>query len=228
MNELISVIIPTYNRYKFLCKAILSVLNQTYDNIEIIIIDDCSTELEYKSLDKLCDLTSQILNKNRMIKIIQLPINMRKLYNVNAAQGLTRNEGIKIASGKWIAFLDDDDQWLPEKLEIQMKCLKQYYPIIKMCSSNMCINVDKQTKYHSNKLPPIITKYQLLNSNLINTSTVVVEKELLLSVGMFPIGVNEDYKCWIKILQHTMCVYLNELLTNYDTLHGYGIQYNNN
>jgi glycosyltransferase involved in cell wall biosynthesis len=101
MTELVSVIIPTYNRKDWITKAIDSVLAQTYRNFEIIVVDDGST-----------DNTEAILQhyKDKICLIRQ----------GNSGGAVARNTGIKAAKGEWIAFLDSDDEWLPEKLAIQM------------------------------------------------------------------------------------------------------------
>ena len=100
---MISVIIPTYNRYEFVNRAINSVINQTYKDIEIIVVDDCSEDPRYQELSK---------NKNI------------KYFRLDKRSGLPacgRNLGIKNSLGEWVAFLDDDDYWVEKKLEKQME-----------------------------------------------------------------------------------------------------------
>ena len=109
----VSVIIPTYNRFKSLLNAVNSVINQTYQNIEIIIVNDCSTEKEYYEY-----------NFGNNINIIHLTQNSKEKFGIGSA-GYTRNEGIKQSSGQYIAFLDDDDSWFPEKLDLQINAMKQ-------------------------------------------------------------------------------------------------------
>ena len=111
-KPLVSVIIPTYNRFKYLLNAIESVKDQTYPNIEIIVVNDASTQPEYYS------------HKFEGITFINLPINSKKTFGF-ACAGHVRNEGIKISTGKYIAFLDDDDIWLPCKLELQIKEMQE-------------------------------------------------------------------------------------------------------
>jgi glycosyltransferase involved in cell wall biosynthesis len=105
----ISVIIPTYNRFNYLLNAINSVRNQTYKNIEIIIINDCSTQKEYYEYNFWDD-----------IKILHLKENSKNIFGY-ACAAYVRNEGIKISEGEYIAFLDDDDIWFSDKLELQIK-----------------------------------------------------------------------------------------------------------
>ena len=106
-NELVSVVIPSYNRFKFLTNAISSVLNQTYQNFEIIVVNDGSTEKEYYS--------SSFSDK---VKVLNLKNNQRDILGY-VSNEYVRNIGIKEAKGKYLAFLDDDDVWMPKKLEIQ-------------------------------------------------------------------------------------------------------------
>ena len=110
MNSLVSVIIPTYKRSSYILRAINSVLNQTYKNIEIIVIDDNEAD------DKFSKITQNVLKKlidSKQIIYIK--------HVTNKGISAARNTGIKIASGDYIAFLDDDDEFLPNKTELQLK-----------------------------------------------------------------------------------------------------------
>lgn len=110
MQELVSVIIPTYNRTSTLERAIKSVKNQTYKNIEILVVDDNANNQEARKQ------VEEIVNKFQGIKLIQ--------NKQNLGGGLARNEGIKNARGEFIAFLDDDDEFYPEKIEKQYNLYK--------------------------------------------------------------------------------------------------------
>lgn len=112
--DTISVIIPTYNRFKFLLNTIKSVTEQTYPNIEIIVVNDCSTEKEYYEYDWV----------GNQIKIISLDQNSRHIIGYPCA-GYVRNKGIEAATGSYIAFCDDDDIWFPKKLELQYNAMKE-------------------------------------------------------------------------------------------------------
>jgi len=103
----VSVIIPTFNRAAFLKSAIKSALHQTYDDIEIIVVDDNSSAPVHDVIKKLQDTR---------IKYIR--------HKHNFGVSVARNTGIKASKGKYIAFLDDDDEWLPEKLEKQIEIIK--------------------------------------------------------------------------------------------------------
>ena len=109
MMKKVSVIIPTYNRFKYLLNTIKSIKEQTYKNFEIIVINDCSTQKEYYEYN---------WEKNDVI-IINLEENSKKKFGF-ACIGYVRNQGIEIATGHYIAFCDDDDIWFPNKLELQI------------------------------------------------------------------------------------------------------------
>ena len=108
MNELVSIIMPSYNTAKFISKTIESVLEQTYKNWELLIVDDCST-----------DNTDEIVSKYDDDRIIYLK------NKKNSGAAVSRNKALKNAKGKWIAFLDSDDLWYPTKLEEQIKYMKK-------------------------------------------------------------------------------------------------------
>ena len=108
MNELVSIIMPSYNTARFIDKTIESVLKQTYKNWEMLIVDDCST-----------DNTEEIVSKYDDKRIIYLK-NQKK-----SGAAVSRNKALKNAKGKWIAFLDSDDLWYPTKLEEQINYMKK-------------------------------------------------------------------------------------------------------
>jgi len=108
---MVSVVIPTYNRARFVTRAVESVLAQTYADYEIIVVDDGSTD---DTKEALRPYESRI----------------RSLCQENAGVSAARNTGISAARGEWIAFLDSDDEWLPEKLAVQMDCVSMHPEIV--------------------------------------------------------------------------------------------------
>lgn len=224
--DLISVIIPTYNRFESLKKSIESVRNQTYKNLEIIVINDASTQKDYYTQSLGDDIT-----------LINLPINMKEKYHVQSAQGLTRNEGIKIAKGKYIAFLDDDDYWIPEKLQIQLYYLKKHK--LKICSTNyfrhhgsynennkmkhnkgLCgdpTKIHKIGKYEGILIVPDF-KYSL-------TSTVLMERSFLNEMECFKLIDAEDWDLWNRIYKTEKTLFIDVLLIYYDLGHAGGKHY---
>ncbi len=243
MEDKVSVIIPTYNRFKYLLNSINSVRNQTYKNIEIIVINDCSTQKEYYNH-----------NFGDDVNIIHLIKNSRFVTGFPCA-GYVRNQGIKIATGKYIAFLDDDDIWLPNKLEIQIKKMKEK-GFIMSCTDGLIGNgmfngnVKSYKKYnaehyfdtliniykekdkedllsHKNGFPEVWDFYFLSIHNCCICSSVVVEKKLLDKIQNFRLVKNgqEDYDCWLRCLQNTKCLYLTDICFYYDLQHGDGQNY---
>ena len=103
-KPLVSVIIPTYNRANLICRAIESVINQTYKNLEIIVVDDGSTD-------------------NTKARIQPYIENIRYYYQENRGASAAQNKGIELATGDWISILASDDIWLPEKIELQLEAL---------------------------------------------------------------------------------------------------------
>lgn len=233
----VSVVIPTFNRFEYLLNAIESVNLQDYENLEIIVVNDASTQKEYYEYD---------FKKN--IKKIDLDINFKEKFGFPT--DAVRNEGVKIASGKYIAFLDDDDIWLENKINIQVDKMesnkikfsstegffgngvfdktknyqlynsKKFYKKIKYKYKN--------TKYYKNFEYPEIWDLDFIKiHNCIITSSVMVEKDLFDSIGGFnalPNGVG-DYDCWLRLLKNTNLMYINEPLFYYDGSHGSGRNY---
>jgi teichuronic acid biosynthesis glycosyltransferase TuaG len=215
-NELVSIIIPTYNRYELLNHCIKSVLNNTYKNIEIIVVNDCSTDARYYNGE---------LEKYEKTKIIHLPINQKQKYNVKAAQGITRNYGLEMASGEWVAFLDDDDFYDTQKLETQIKYMKDYGILFSSTNMNIIthnsISIEKLDyniirKYFSEGcVPKILTKNIIEMNNFINNSSVLMHKSIINKIGKFNVIDKEDWDYWKRALEYTNCLYIDIPLLNY-------------
>lgn len=192
MKPLISVIIPTYQRRDKLKKTLESVLSQTYTNYEVLIMDDGSN-----------DGTKEMVNSFNDSRIF---------YNWQKNTGgpaKPRNDGIKIAKGEWVAFLDDDDQWSEDKLsEINEQINDNIDFIYHDYTSIISKNFYKKKKLiESSSLKPPKFFDLLLNGNVIGISTVVVRKKILLKIGGFNENINmapcADYNTWLKITRIT-------------------------
>ena len=189
MNEKISVIIPTYKRYDVLERAIKSVLNQTYKNLEIIVIDD---NAEFPEIRKQ---TEKILRKYPNIIYIQ--------NEKNLGGGPTRNVGIKKATSKYIAFLDDDDEFLPTKIEKQYKLYKKmnnnnvgmiYCYVDNYMEDGTFVSTNKKD-FEGNVL------FEHLCYFTATTSCWLCPKKVLLDVGMFDdIPSQQDATLILKML----------------------------
>ena len=180
----VDVIIPTYNRSHVLERAIHSVLNQSYKNFSLYIVDDGSTDETQKLLQKFSSHLTILSQKNA---------------GVSAA----RNLGVINSQAPWISFLDSDDEWLPHKLETQIKFLKEN-PHLRFVHSNEIwirngVRVNAKQKF--NKSGPDLFQ-RSLEFCVISPSTTLMARDLFLAHGGFGTDytVCEDYDLWLKIL----------------------------
>ena len=189
---LISVIIPTYNRKEYLLEAVDSVFNQTYNKIEIIIVDDGSTDGSEEAI--------RTKNDPRINYIWQ---------RNSGLPAAARNVGIGHAKGEYIAFLDSDDLWLPEKLEVQLNVLIKNPQLICAASNAELIPETKDTV--PVEWNTIINEYfptfqELLKANIIYNSSVLMRKEIVKKIGPLDenIGLRaiEDFEYWLRILKN--------------------------
>jgi glycosyltransferase involved in cell wall biosynthesis len=200
-SPFVSIVIPTYNRARLLRRAVQSILNQTYQNFEIIIVDDCSN-----------DNTENVVKSfpDERIRYIR--------HEKNKGAVVARNGGIKAARGEYIAFQDSDDEWLPEKLEKQMKAFENGPPNLGVVYTSFWL-IDGSTKTYS---PPSYVKRTegeihdaLLEVNFIGTPTVVVKKECFEKAGLFKsLPRLQEWDLWIRISEHYSFSHVNEPLVN--------------
>lgn len=230
MEPLVSVIIPTYNRFKYLLNAIESVKNQSYKNIEIIIVNDKSTQSEYYTYNfEGC-------------KVIHLDKNSKEIFGYTCA-GYVRNQGVKESKGEYLCFLDDDDVFLPYKIEIQiMEMIKKYY---KICATESLIGngiYDKFKNYplyneqyykgyilnklNLNSYPDEIDYDIISKHNIIINSSIMIEKIFFdKNLGYELINNGEDYELWKRCLKEEKCLYVKIPCLYYDMNHGDGQLY---
>ena len=239
-GPLISVIIPSYNNASTIFTAIESIQKQTYSNIEIIVVNDKSTQNEYYNYDW----------ETNNIKIIHLDKNSKDIFGY-ACAGFVRNKGIELASGKYIAFCDDDDIWFPNKIELQINAMKEtgckmsstdgllgygiydstkkYQKYNAECHYSTLQNIyrNKGSNMLDNGFPYIWTLDFCKIHNCIICSSVVVEKTILDKINNMNCFKNgdEDYDCWLRALQHTNSVYIKDICFYYDGGHGDGQNY---
>lgn len=158
---MISVIIPSYNRKETILRSINSILRQTYQDFEIIVVDDCSTDGTKEFLEQ---------EKNEKVRVVSLDKNRGANY--------ARNYGISLAEGKYIAFQDSDDEWLPNKLEVQLSHMNNY----DVSSCRLLLKTDEEDKgkiipdFDSNIVN--VAYNDLLPRNLISTQTIFGKREV--------------------------------------------------
>lgn len=198
MNDLVSIIMPSYNTAKYIEESIQSVLAQTYSNWELIIVDDCST-------DETDSVVKPYLADNRI----------RYLKNkVNSGAAVSRNYALREAKGKWIAFLDSDDLWSPEKLEKQKKYMEMngYH-----FSYTNYIEIDGASQPNGNLItgPRKITKAGMFCYCWPGCLTVMYDAQYVGLIQIKDIKKNNDYAMWLKVCKKADCYLLNEELGQY-------------
>lgn len=201
----ISVIIPTFNRSEFVHHALNSVLIQTYRNLEVIIVDDGSTD------------NTEVCIRKIMMREGHIPIRYVKTTRQGVASA--RNMGVGQSSGRWIAFLDSDDRWVPEKLSRQMEYLQENP------DSRIVYTLERWIRSGRRVNPPAVyRKYSgdvfvhCLPVCMIGTSSVLMEKTLLKEAGEFntEYPVCEDYDLWLRIASlHPVALIEKDLIWKY-------------
>lgn len=198
-NELVSIITPSYNCAKSVEETIQSILSQTYTNWELLFQDDCST-------DNTKEIVTKYAEKDLRIKY--------ECNAKNSGAAITRNNALRRAKGKWIAFLDSDDIWLPEKLEKQMKFMQDnnyHFSYTGYCEIN------EQSKEIGKLIsgPKHITKVGMFCFCWIGCLTVMYDREYIGLIQISDIKKNNDYAMWLKVCQKADAYLLDEPLAKY-------------
>lgn len=184
-QELVSIVMPAYNCEKYVVEAINSVLAQTYKNWELLVLDDGSK-------DNTLQIIEEFSQKDSRIKALPNGKNM----GVSA----TRNRGVELASGDWIAFLDSDDMWEPVKLEVQFEIVEKKAAEFLFTGSSY-INEEGEPFKGILQVPEKLTYKKLRNQNVISCSSVLVKKKYFENIKMEKDDMHEDYAVWLRILK---------------------------
>ena len=184
-KTLVSVIMPAYNVSQFVKEAIMSVLEQTMTNWELIVIDDCSK-------DNTVEIVQQLAEKDSRIRLIKNDINMMV--------SKTRNRGIEISQGKYIAFLDSDDYWKPNFLERMISCIEETNADIVYCSYELV--GEQGQKVCNDFIVPLSTTFdEAIVRSAITCSTVLMKCDIAKD-NPFPTNVyHEDITLWFTLLR---------------------------
>lgn len=212
-----SVIIPSYNKSSYIANAIHSVVNQSFQDLELIIIDDGSTD---NSLEKLRE-TSNELQENNPVSFSKLKI----IEQINQGVSTTRNIGVKLAKYEYIAFLDADDWWEPTFLE-EMKQLVEEFPEAGIYGSSYFIVKNYQKRIAPIGLPSNFIKgsidyFKTYSENLcmpLTSISVVIPKQIFVNEHGFKpnLKFGEDFDLWVRIASQKQVVFLNKPLSNYN------------
>ncbi len=197
---MVSVIIPNYNREALITRAVNSVLAQSYSEVEVIVVDDCSTD---NSIEKIKTIEDERLTLIKLEK--------------NSGACAARNRGIKAAKGEYISFLDSDDEWDKDKLKKQLDFLKKKKADIVVC--NYWYEKNGKTSLHVDENhPDKFTYNELLDVNNITTGAMFVKKQLFKKVGLFDEKMPryQDWELVLRIAKAVDIYFINEPLL---TLH---------
>lgn len=211
-NPLVSVVLPTHNRADLLGYAIRSVLDQTERNIELIVVDDASTDDTLVILNQFAKIDSRI-------KLLRNPESL--------GGGGARNVGIAASAGEWVAFLDDDDAWMENKLRMQLEKLAAH-PSAVACSCSY----EAYTSNGSKKVvrtPDDITLQQLFRLNYLGgASMCMASRSVLLSIGGFDTQIRsgQDWDLWVRLRYEGSIVVCSEPLIKYQDHNGARISNN--
>jgi len=207
----ISVIIPTYNSEGFITKTLETVYSQTYNNYEVIISDDGSTDNTVETARDSFDRYGHRENKI--------------LINSHEGSAAARNRGIEVANGDWISFLDSDDLWFEKKLSMVADYIVQNevdvvcHSVIEKSSEKEILV--KRYDFHNYKVSPFLSLYR---SNSLGTSAVTVKKNLLVEAGLFDksLPAAHDYDLWLRVamIPNIKIGFIREPLVYYITRQG--------
>lgn len=198
MDDLISIIMPSFNTGKYITETIESVLAQSYKNWELIIVDDCSS-------DNTDEIVSTYLSDDRI----------HYLKNEkNSGAAFSRNIALRKAKGKWIAFLDSDDLWMPEKLEKQLSFMKSNGYFFSYTDYEEIDVNGKQTGVRVTG-PRKVTKTGMYNYCWLGCLTVMYDADKIGLIQIENIKKNNDYAMWLKVCHKADCYLLDECLAQY-------------
>ncbi|MCM1257605.1 MAG: glycosyltransferase [Roseburia sp.] len=200
VENLVSVITPVYNAEKYIGKTIESILSQTYQDIELILVDDCSTDNSEKIIKKYCKKNSNIVYFKQ---------------KTNRGAAVARNTALKIAKGRYVAFLDSDDIWYPEKTKKQLELMLEKESPFSYTAIEMINDQGNLVKSKRNVRTSIDYKY-LLHNTMIATSSVIIDRNVLGDFQMPLRRGGQDYATWLMLLREGIIARgINEALVQY-------------
>ena len=196
---LVSIIMPSWNCDRFVEESILSILAQTYTNWELLFQDDCST-------DETRGIVLEYASRDARIKY--------ECNSENSGAAITRNNAIKRAKGRWIAFLDSDDLWLPNKLEKQVRFMQENNYVFSYTEYQ---EINEQSEFLGVNVsgPKKITKLGMYAYCWPGCLTVMYDANIVGLLEIVDIKKNNDYAMWLQIITKVDCYLLPEVLAQY-------------
>lgn len=196
MNDLVSIIMPSYNTAAYISDSIRSILAQTYSDWELIIVDDCSTDDSAEVIRSFDDPRIILLENEK-----------------NSGAALSRNYALREAKGRWIAFLDSDDVWLPEKLEKQLSFMKDNGYAFTFTDYRICLNGNWMP--YINIGPDHVDQKKMYRYCYFSTITVMYDRDVIGLIQAADIRKNNDYAMWLKAIEKADAYRLPECLSYY-------------
>ncbi|WP_277235150.1 glycosyltransferase family 2 protein [Phocaeicola salanitronis] len=203
---MISVVIPLYNKVHTIANTLTTVMSQTYQDFEVVIVNDGSTDNGVEVIDRhFHDPRIRIINQE------------------NAGVSAARNKGVKEAKGDWIAFLDGDDEWHPEYLAIIQKTIIKYPNAGMICTGGECCSINNENKYSYRIAKKYVNKIRIVNffenpCVFSHTSGLTINKEIFYKTHGFPVGMKccEDYACTQAIALISPTIYIGLPISKYN------------
>lgn len=205
IENLVSIVTPVYNAERFIEKTINSVQAQTYEQFEMILVDDCSPDDSAAVIKNLAALDTRI----KYVKLEE-----------NAGAAVARNTGLEYAKGQYIAFIDSDDVWKPEKLAKQIAFMKKNDYAFTYTNFEM-VEEDGTVINASVPLPEKLNYSGLLKNTAIACSTVIIDRKIIGDFRMPLVRKGQDTATWLKILRtHEYAYLFNEVMGSYRQVQG--------
>lgn len=197
MNDLVSIIMPSYNTGRYIEESINSILAQTHKNWELIIVDDCST-------DNTDEVVAAYLTDSRI----------RYIKNeTNSGAAVSRNRALREAKGKWIAFLDSDDLWEPQKLEKQIAFMKSNGYAFSYTDYMIQLNGEWIPYVYTG--PRVVNRRKMYDYCYFSTITVMYDRDVIGLIQIEDLRKNNDYAMWLQAVEKSNCYRLPECLSYY-------------
>lgn len=194
MNDLVSIITPTYNCAAFIGETIKSVISQTYLNWEMLIVDDCSTDNTKSIVESFNDSRIKYFCNEK-----------------NSGAAISRNRALREAKGRWIAFLDSDDLWMPNKLEHQIHFMEDNNYHFSCHKRTICEEDGTPTGIFVSS-PKVITKRKMHDYCWCGAITVMYDADFVGLIQIEDLKKRNDYAIWLKVIEKANCYYLDETL----------------
>lgn len=200
ITPIVSVIMPSYNVYRFVEASIRSVLNQTFKNLELLVVDDGST-------DSTSAIIEWLANSDPRISF--------EKSNINQGVAIARNRAIAKARGRYLAFLDADDLWEPTKLERQIEFMETNDVSFSFTGYKV-ISPEGQKLDYISKMPPLMGYKDLLKNTAIACSTVIIDRQKIRDVSFPDMKTRQDFALWLTLLRAGYYAFgMSEVLGSY-------------